>query len=72
MDRPRPVDRDVECIRWLAHALSDPTGSIVKRSFMKVSKMTSKLYELETASNSNQILAERLVDCTSRKKEPQK
>jgi hypothetical protein len=20
MDRPRPVDRDVECIRWLANA----------------------------------------------------
>ncbi len=72
MDRLCPADRDLECIRWLAHALSDPTGSIVKRSFMKVSKMTSKLYELETASNSDQILAEHLVDCTSPKREPQK
>ncbi len=72
MDRPWPVDRDVECIRWLAHALSDPTGSSAKRSFMTVSKMMSKLYALETASNSKQILAERLVDCTSPKREPQK
>jgi hypothetical protein len=57
MDRPWPVDRDVEHIRWLAHALSDPTGSSANRSIMTVSKMMSKLYALETASNSNQILA---------------
>jgi hypothetical protein len=72
MDRPWPVDGDVECIRWLVHSLSDPTGSIVKRSFMTVSKMTIKLHELETASNSDQILAKRLVDCTVPKREPQK
>ncbi len=57
MDRPRPVERDFERIRWLAHALSDPTGSSVNRSIMTVSKIMSKLYALETASNSNQILA---------------
>lgn len=72
MDRPKPVDGDVECIRWLAHSLSDPTGSIVNESLMTVSKMMSKLYALETTSNSKQILAERLVDCTSPKREPQK
>jgi len=65
MDRPRRVDRDVECICWSAHASSDPKGSSVNRSLRTVRKMMSKLYELETASNCDQILADHLGDCTS-------
>ena len=67
-----PVDRDVECIRWLAHAFSDPTGSSVDRPQRTVRKMMSKLYELENTSNSDSILADHLGDCTSTMRESQK
>jgi hypothetical protein len=32
----------------------------------------SKLYELENASNSDEILADHLIDCTSTLREPQR
>ncbi|AMV32377.1 hypothetical protein VN12_09650 [Pirellula sp. SH-Sr6A] len=45
MDYPRPVDRGLECIRWLAHPCSEPTGSSMDRSLRNIGKMMSEWYE---------------------------
>lgn len=65
MDRPRPVDRDVECIRWLAHDLSGPTDSNNNRTSKKARKIMSQFYGWENASDTNEILADHLDDGTS-------
>jgi hypothetical protein len=66
-----PVDREVGCSILLAHAISDPTGSSTNRSLRMVWKMLSKQYEPENASNSDEIVADQLVDCTSILRETQ-